>query len=390
MNKFLAFVILLQLVGVGYFLLHEPEPSSANTEQIVSEPTNVAPKGDANDRPSHPPLWVDFSDERRKRIIEVTRAGEIHKYKFALREQMKSSDRMMANLAEAHLELMRTRPDGEREFLEYLLDQFVKGATANNVVAIQKLANAYAFGIGVAEDQEKAVELFEKGASLGSVTAKFSLARYILNGRGTKQDFVRAHQLFTELAAFPYDSAEGYLAFIEKEGLTGEKDDSRYKKLLGAAASTEASQNLLTLGHLYGYNELLVSADPLPEAHIATLVEIYEALVAVNNPDGLMDLGFMLERGLGIPANPALAIQYFHRAARLGNAPAQSAVAYHYRTGKYIPVNIAEAYFWERLSENNGMPGAKPIVDQLRAQLSAAEITALETRIGRFKPVPST
>lgn len=104
-------------------------------------------------------------------------------------------------------------------------------------------------------------------------------------------------------------------------------------------------------------------------------------------------LGVMYADGKGMRPQADVAAGYFYRAASRGYGPAQIALSDTYLTGRGVPTNDVEAYFWalastmgdNRETEVQGHARTR----RLRPSLTAAQIAAVEVRMHGWRPWPA-
>ena len=106
------------------------------------------------------------------------------------------------------------RGDYEGAFLEWRVL-----ARQGDVRAQYRLAQMYADGIGVAEDDEEALHWFRQAAEQGSVGAQVKLGEMYSQGRGVSRDLARAWTWFDRAAAGGHEGAAARL--IELSRLVG-------------------------------------------------------------------------------------------------------------------------------------------------------------------------
>ena len=86
----------------------------------------------------------------------------------------------------------------------------------------------------------------------------------------------------------------------------------------------------------------------------ATALKEWRPLAEQGDAGAQYNLGFMYDRGYGVPENDAEAVKWYRLAAEQGFAPAQFNLGVTYRTGEGIPENDAEAVRWYHLAAEQG------------------------------------
>src|SRR6185503_13788724 len=85
-------------------------------------------------------------------------------------------------------------------------------------------------------------------------------------------------------------------------------------------------------------------------------------------PTALYLLAVMTERGLGVPADRAAAIQLFRQAAEKGNRPSQARWGLALMEGHTVAANPIEGESWLRRAALAGDPEAAAVVGDLYAR----------------------
>ena len=67
----------------------------------------------------------------------------------------------------------------------------------------------------------------------------------------------------------------------------------------------------------------------------------------------------MYNQGQGVPQDYALAVEWFRKAAKQGNAVAQSALGAAYDQGQGVPQDYAQAAVWYRKAAKQGTPSRR-------------------------------
>jgi TPR repeat protein len=91
----------------------------------------------------------------------------------------------------------------------------------------------------------------------------------------------------------------------------------------------------------------------------ATTLRLLRPLADQGNVVAQYNLGFMYDRGKGVPQNYADALRRYRKAADQGNADAQSNIGFMYVRGEGVPQSYAEAVKWYRLAAEQGNADAQ-------------------------------
>ena len=79
-------------------------------------------------------------------------------------------------------------------------------------------------------------------------------------------------------------------------------------------------------------------------------------------------LGFIYERGQGVPADPGVAVSWYRRAAAQGDVHAQFRLGFLYAYGRGVDRDDLEAAIWYRRAADQGNEAARTALDQLRGE----------------------
>ena len=102
--------------------------------------------------------------------------------------------------------------------------------------------------------------------------------------------------------------------------------------------------------------------DAYKQKNYSQAIADLNASSAAGNTSAPGMLGFMYERGKGVPADPARGVAYYKQGANLGNADAMHELGRCYRNGIGVPVNEPEAQRWFKQAEAHGtQEGPEPL-----------------------------
>ena len=105
------------------------------------------------------------------------------------------------------------------------------------------------------------------------------------------------------------------------------------------------------------------------------------------------NLAAMYATGRGVPRDATEAANLYRQAAEQGDALAQYNLARRYEVGKGVPVDRVEAYKWHKLAARRGIEDAVNAMNDLKGQMTRAEISEGERRSGAFiapNPAPAS
>ncbi len=82
----------------------------------------------------------------------------------------------------------------------------------------------------------------------------------------------------------------------------------------------------------------------------ATALREWRPLAEQGMADGQTSLGFMYERGQGVPQDYAEAVKWYRKAAKQGNAEAQNNLGVAYERGLGVTQDYVQAHMWYDLT----------------------------------------
>jgi TPR repeat protein len=93
----------------------------------------------------------------------------------------------------------------------------------------------------------------------------------------------------------------------------------------------------------------------------------------------------MYFHGDGVEKDPALAVEWFRKAADQGHALAQAKLGIAYLLGEGVAPDPVEAWMWLDLSRSSGNEEAQKIFASLDAKIDAAQRSAAAERAQRWR-----
>lgn len=190
-------------------------------------------------------------------------------------------------------------------------------AEAGDAEAQAALGIRYSKGRGVDQDHAEAVHWFELAAEQGNVKAQWALSVHFRNGWGVEKDQARMLHYYRLAAAQKHLRAMLRLATLHRQGSEGaDRDLAEVERLLREAADTGEAEGQ------YRYGVHLLGDGGDAEGGRAWL----RKAAAQEHEMAMVDLGGIYEEGEGVKPDFAEAMQWFEKAAALGNETAQSCV----------------------------------------------------------------
>lgn len=114
----------------------------------------------------------------------------------------------------------------------------------------------------------------------------------------------------------------------------------------------------------------------------ATAMQLLRPLADEGDAQAQYFLGFMHEKGLGVPQDYGGAIRWYRLAAESGHPYAQNNLGVLYKNGKGVAKDYVQAYAWFALAASGYLPAelghrerALLNLEEVASQMSSAQIT---------------
>ncbi|MFL6727796.1 MAG: tetratricopeptide repeat protein [Sphingomicrobium sp.] len=131
-------------------------------------------------------------------------------------------------------------------------------------------------------------------------------------------------------------------------------------------------------------------ANPLAAAFqrgdYTTVLRILRPKAAAGNPSAEHNLGFMYEKGYGVPRNPSLAASWYRKSADQGYPAGQLALGRLYFEGVGIQRDLVEAYKWMYLA-GRGTAKAFQYINVIGNMLTYDQMSEAMRRGQMWEPV---
>jgi TPR repeat protein len=261
-----------------------------------------------------------------------------------------------------------------------------KRASENNdPKAMTLLGELYADGLGVPNDDKKAVDWYKLAIERGDREAMFSLAMFRMAGRGGPADRGEAARLLGEAAKRGHVIAAYDLALLYLEGQVFPQDFAKAATLMRQAADAGSPQAQYALATLYKdgrgvKKDLSEAARLLGEAAKAGMTEAE------------VEYGIALFNGTGSRRNESAALPYLLKAAKKNNPIGQNRLALMYATGRGVKADPVEAGRWHLIAKAGG--DLDPFLDDFMRKMKPADRAAAEDKakpwIARMQAVGPT
>jgi TPR repeat protein len=247
--------------------------------------------------------------------------------------------------AQYELGLRYGEGDGIEQDYERCVHWYERASAQGHGAATNNLADKYEHGLGVERDLDKAVELYKQAAGMNIVAAWYSLGRMATEGRGLQRDLAEASNWMKLAAQHDFLDARDRLAKIEHARQSGP-----------LAAGEKALADAAKLGPQALYDVASALYDPKVEESLPLAFKLFLHAARRGHPEAQMQVGFRYRRGLGVEANPGLALAWYERSARQGDTFAQEDLGELYETGELGKKDPARAFKYTlKAAEAEGM-----------------------------------
>ncbi|MBF0125104.1 MAG: sel1 repeat family protein [Magnetococcales bacterium] len=121
----------------------------------------------------------------------------------------------------------------------------------------------------------------------------------------------------------------------------------------------------------------LLSVTALAEQPLGNVADVIaDTLRAANqgNVDAQVNLGYLYQRGQGVPQNDIEMMKWYHAAATRGHAAAQIKLGSVYYEGKHTPRDYVQAYLWYQLAALQGYQSAVEFRDYTAKSMTPEQL----------------
>lgn len=216
--------------------------------------------------------------------------------------------------------------------------------------AMTHIAHAYLNGIGVEQDNEKAMEMYRKAAEIGTSAAFANYGDCYYYGNGVEQDYAEAIKWY-EKAAEKGNTYDLALCYYEGKGV--EQDYAKAMELflqcLDSGVTnmdTGANKAYLYIGYMYEKGWSV-------EQDYVTALDWYLKGARDGDPTCMRNAAIYYRNGWGTEKNMDRAVELYEQAAIHGSGSSYGSLGYLYETGaEGIAQDTAKAvYYYEKGAE---------------------------------------
>lgn len=138
-------------------------------------------------------------------------------------------------------------------------------------------------------------------------------------------------------------------------GAAGYVDDERAHMLLERAAASQDTLAIMWIARVHSTGRMGFARDySLAQQTAAGVIEEVGSLASLGSAEANFLMGTAYAEGLGKELNPAVAAQWYERAALMGNMLAQHNMGNIYDSGTGVMQDDARAVYWWRLAAEQG------------------------------------
>lgn len=261
-------------------------------------------------------VWTQHVKSDIAKGVELAGRGE-YTEAFNLIYQHRNSSYMTLD-AINHLGYMYGTGKGTQLDYKEALSWYWKAADQGYLLSYNNIGALYMNGLGVDRDYLRAREYFEKAAAGGIAKAKYNLGELYNNGYGVNKNLYEAARWYREGAEAGDAGAQYKIGAAYHYGYGVNQDYAQAEYWYRKAADQRYADAQNAIGALYYTGNIGGNGVDYGTARFW-----YQRAAEQDNMYALYNLGYMFEFGEGVVKNWSVAVEYYKRAARLGNANAQ-------------------------------------------------------------------
>lgn len=207
-------------------------------------------------------------------------------------------------------------------------------------VSMTLLAELHATGIGVPQNEERALGWYRLAAERGDRNAIFALGMLHVDGRGGQaRDAALAKPYFEKAAGLGHVAAAYNLGLMALAGQAGEQDPAQAARWFAAAA------DLGNADAQYAYAVMLKDGNGIPR-DLPRAADYMQRAARQDLIEAQIDFAVMVFNGQGVAKDEALAAGYFRKAALRGNPLAMNRYARLLAAGRGTRPDAQKAAQW--------------------------------------------
>jgi TPR repeat protein len=244
-------------------------------------------------------------------------------------------------------------------------EQLERALSAGSGGAGYYLSRMFRDGLGLKQDDSKALSYAQKGAARGNVQSETMMGWLLYNAKNITKDEVRAFGWYLRAADHGDPWAAYDAGLMYESGYAGKPGDlakavDYYRRAadLGVAPAGNALGNLYASGR--GVRQ-----------DAAKAFQWYRWAADKGDANAQVSLGYMYANGQATARDDAKAFELYKRAADQNNASGVNNVGYFHEFGRAVPLNLNEAAVWYeravRLGDKNASGNLGRVQEKLRS-----------------------
>jgi TPR repeat protein len=220
---------------------------------------------------------------------------------------------------------------------------------------------------------EEAIIWLRRAAAQGEAGSQYLLAEAYAQGRGVEQDDAEALKWFREAAGQGVVQARAILRGMQARGLDTGGDFPGSIGSLSEAANDGDREAQYELGMSY------LNGEGVPQ-EIDTALGWFELAAEQGQLEAQYELA------VNKMGDPDVALPWFRRAAERGHVDSQSMLGIVYSGMPGYPEDLVEAYMWSSLAGGRGDSKARAHRDELERSMTPEQITLARERVRSWTP----
>jgi TPR repeat protein len=251
-------------------------------------------------------------------------------------------------------------------------EYYQKGCNLGDGVACHNLANLHIIGRGGPADDKTGVRHLEQACSLNYAAACYRLAVITQRGKVVPSDPVAAADLLQKGCDLGDAASCHDLGYLYLEGNGVKRDGMTARDLISLSCDQGLPRGCGSLGWLYMQEKSGIDYDKA--------LELLQTACAGDDAPSCSNLGYLIETGNGVAADPARAAQYYSKACHGGDLLGCGNLGVLLSEGRGVPRDDLTAFpLLERGCSDSASESCRYVAifhEEGRAGLPRSEVTA--------------
>lgn len=193
------------------------------------------------------------------------------------------------------------------------LGLYEKSCTNGYMLGCSNLGFMYEMGSGVAQSYSRAISYYDMACKANNATACANLGYLYENGRGVSQDYAKAATLYEKGCNNGEPRGCTNLGFLNNNGYGVPKNVAKAVALYERGCNEGNAHGCSNLGYMYA------NAQGVAQDYVKA-VSLYDKSCKNGSAAGCTNLGYMHEMGQGVPSNLYQAFLNYEKACKDGHA----------------------------------------------------------------------